>query len=87
MYLFFYMALRLNDFIAGNMHYEGHLKGRALNIRLFWGQIALALLEAIKGPKRVLNSGPTPINGPRNAYCPLQNHYVQRHINNRYINS
>ena len=31
MYLFFYMALRLNDFVAGNMHYKDHLMGWALN--------------------------------------------------------
>jgi hypothetical protein len=30
--------------------------------------------------------GPTPSNGPRNGYCPPQNHYVSRHINNRYMN-
>jgi hypothetical protein len=47
MYLFFYMALGLNDFEAGNIHYLGHLKGWALNSRLFWVQMALALLDAI----------------------------------------
>ncbi len=30
---------------------------------------------------------PPPSNGPCNGYCPPQNHYVPRHINNRYINS
>ncbi len=28
-----------------------------------------------------------PYHVPRNGYCPHQNHYVPRHINNRYINS
>ncbi len=31
--------------------------------------------------------GPTPSNGPCNGSCPPQNHYVPRHINNRYFNS
>ncbi len=31
--------------------------------------------------------GPTPSNAPRNGSCPSPNHYVPRHINNRYINS
>ncbi len=29
----------------------------------------------------------TPSNGPRNGYCPHQNHYFPRHINNMYFNS
>ena len=32
MYLFFYMALGRNDFEAGNVHYEGHLKGPPLQM-------------------------------------------------------
>ena len=86
MYLF-YMALGLNDFEVGNIHCVGHFKGWALNSQLFWVRMALAPLVAISGPKKVLNSGPTPSNGPRNGYCPPQNHYVPHHINNRYINS
>jgi hypothetical protein len=30
---------------------------------------------------------PTPSNAPRNGSCPPTNHYVPRHINNRYMNS
>jgi hypothetical protein len=37
-----------------------------------------------QGPKKSQFPGPTPSNGPRNGYCPLQNHYVPRHISNRY---
>ncbi len=40
-----------------------------------------------QGPKKSWFSGPTPFNSPRNGSCPHQNHYVPRHINNRYINS
>jgi hypothetical protein len=32
-------------------------------------------------------SGPTPSIGPQNSDCPHPNHYVPRHINNRYIHS
>ncbi len=53
----------------------------------FWAQMALAALIAISGPKKVSTLGPTPYNGPRNGYCPPQNHYVPRDNNNRYINS
>ncbi len=49
--------------------------------------MALASLIAFSGPKKVLNIGPTLSNGPHNGFCPLQNHYVLRHINTRYINS
>ncbi len=41
----------------------------------------------ISGPQKVSIFGPTASNSPRNGYCPHQNHYVLRHINNRYINS
>ncbi len=43
MYLF-YGAYRLNDFEAGNIHYEGHYKGWVLKSGLFW---------ALKWPKKV----------------------------------
>jgi hypothetical protein len=49
--------------------------------------MALASLVAITGPKKVSISGPTLSNGPRNEYCPHQNHNIPRHIHNRYINS
>ena len=52
------MALGLNDFEAGNIHYVGHLKGWALNSRLFWVQMALASLVAISGPKKSQSQGP-----------------------------
>jgi hypothetical protein len=63
------------------------LEGVGSEISTFWAQMALALLDAISGPKKVLISGPTPSNNPRYGYCPHQNHYIPRHINNRYINT
>ena len=57
MYLFFYMALGLNDFEAGNIHYEGHLKGWALNSRLFCGLKWQRAKRVPFGPKKVENSG------------------------------
>jgi hypothetical protein len=60
---------------------------RPSEISTFWAQMALALLDAISGPKKVLISGPTPSNDPRYGYCPHQNHYIPRHINNRYIDA
>ncbi len=87
MYLFFYMALGLNDFDASNIHYEGHWKGWALKSRLF-GPIWHSLHSvAISGPKKSRFQGPTPSYDPRNGYCLHQNLYVLRNINNRYINS
>ena len=53
MYLFLYMALGPNDFDAGNIHYKGHLKGWALNLRLF---LSLKWQQAKRvpfGPKKV----------------------------------
>jgi hypothetical protein len=38
-----------------------------------------------RAQKKSLFPGPTPSNAPRNGSS--QNHYVPRHINNRYINS
>jgi hypothetical protein len=55
--------------------------------KIFWAKMALASLVPISEPKKVLISGPTPSHGPCNEYCPHQNHYVPRHINNMYINS
>jgi hypothetical protein len=55
--------------------------------RFFFGQMALALLVAISGPKKSQCLGPTPSNTPRNGSCLPRNHYVLRHINNRYVNS
>ncbi len=40
-----------------------------------------------QGPKKSRFLVPTPSNAPRNGSCPPQNHYVPRHINNRYTNS
>jgi hypothetical protein len=50
MYLVFFMALILNDFEAGNIHYLGYYKGWSLKSRFFWAQMALATLVAISGP-------------------------------------
>jgi hypothetical protein len=43
--------------------------------------------RAISGPKKVSNSGPTPITGPRNAYFPPEIHYFPLHKKHRCINS
>jgi hypothetical protein len=42
-----------------------------------WREICITW--AISGPKKVLNSGPTPITGPRNAYFPPEIHYFLLH--------
>jgi hypothetical protein len=55
------MALGLNDFVGG------HWKGWALKSQFFQAQMALVLLVAISGPKKVLISGPTPSNRPCNT--------------------
>ena len=44
------------------------------NTRLFWAQMALAALVVISGPKKVSISGPTPSDGPRYGFPPIQNH-------------
>jgi hypothetical protein len=50
------MALRINDFEAGNIHYLCHYKGWALKSRLFWAQMALAalLLLPFQGPSLIM---------------------------------
>jgi hypothetical protein len=56
--------------------------------RLFGGQMALALLIAISGPKKVSIFRAHPLSMALGMdVAPNQNHYVPRHINNRYINS
>ncbi len=63
------------------------------NVPVFiWHLDLLILMQAnsLLGPLEGVGpeiSGPIPSNGPRNEYCLHQNHYVSRHINNRYINS
>ncbi len=60
--------------------------------RLFW---ALKWQQAKRvpfGPKKSVGTENRDFFGPwngneRNGCCPHQNNYVQRHINNRYINS
>ncbi len=49
-------------------------RGGPWKSRLFWVQLALALLVAISGPKKVLISGTTPSNCPRNGCSLHQNH-------------
>ncbi len=47
--------------------------------------MALASLVTISGPKKVTISSAHPFQC--NGSCTPQNHYVPRHINNRYSNS
>jgi hypothetical protein len=83
---FFYMGIAWTNLIwFGQSHYSGHSKGWALKSQFFQAQMALVLLVAISGPKKVLISGPTPSNSPCNLSCPHKNNYVLRHIHNRYI--
>ncbi len=68
------------------------LQIRALEWKTFLGpnaQMALALLGAISGPKKVSISRVHPFQCPCNGYYPPQNHYILHHIheNNRYIDS
>ncbi len=49
-------------------------------IFIFW-----ASLVNILGPKKSWFPGPTPSNAPCNGTCPHQNHYVPRHLYNKYI--
>ncbi len=73
-----------NAFDAGSIHYFGKWEGGwALEIEFFCEMATSLEAIAIWGTLR----GPTPSSGPRNEYCLHQNHYVPRHINNRYIKS
>jgi hypothetical protein len=47
MYLFFLYGTVRNGFEAGKIHYEGHWKGWALEIKTFW---ALKWLRAKREP-------------------------------------
>jgi hypothetical protein len=59
-----------------------------MDLLTFWAEMALALLVAISGPKKVsIFQGPSLSNGPRNWIFLHKNHYVPCHTNNRYINS
>jgi hypothetical protein len=45
-------------------------------------------IKTFLGPEMAVSkASATPSNGLYNAYCPHQNHYLPRHINNRYIYS
>jgi hypothetical protein len=69
----FFMELIFHGFKAGKSITRGIGRGGPWKSQLFWARFP----------------GPTPSNAPRNRSCPPQNHYVPRHINNRYryINS
>jgi hypothetical protein len=71
----------------GGNPFLGALEGVDPEIFTFLGQMALATLVAISGPKKVSISGPTPSNAPRYGLLPQPNPYVPPHINNRYNNS
>jgi len=75
-----------NPILSGPRRTELMILGQAIS-RLFRALMALAALVAISGPKKVLNSGPTPYNCPHNGCSSHQTHYVPRHKNNRCINS
>jgi hypothetical protein len=91
MYLFFIWRLALMIFMRANP-LLGPLEGVGPENIDFLGPnitkgIALASRVSISGPKKVPIFRATPSSGPR--ICPHQNHYVPRHIINRYryINS
>ncbi len=54
------------DLDGGEIYFSGRLKGWALKSRLFWAQMALAAIVAI--------SEPTPSNGSRYGFPPIQVH-------------
>jgi hypothetical protein len=71
-----------NAFDADSIHYWGKWEGVGPWKSSFFCEKKAPSLE-----NRTKNSGPTPSSGPCIEYCLHQNHYVLRHINNRYINS
>jgi hypothetical protein len=62
MYLFLYGAER-NDFDAGNIHHDGHWKGRALKSRLFWALKWQRAKRVTFGPKKVEAHPHRPLHG------------------------
>ncbi len=62
----------------------GALEGVGPN-RLFWAQMALALLVPFQGPKKSRFSGPTPSNAPSKDVEPLKTMKYKCHKNNWYI--
>ncbi len=83
MFLLFYMALGLINF--------DREKSITRAIRTGWPwkstQMALASLVAISGPKRVSIFRAHPFQWPSKWIFSHQNHFVPRHLNNRYINN
>ncbi len=73
LYLFFYVALGLNDFDAGKSITQTIGRGGPWNQDFF-------------GPWHG-NERSECYLGSCNRCCPHQNHYIPRQINNRYINS
>jgi hypothetical protein len=55
--------------------------------RLFWAQMALAMLVPFKGPKKFRFLGPSPLKCHSLWIVPPENHFVPPHINTRYINN
>ncbi len=51
----------------------------------FWREICITRASYRGGPKKVENSGPTPITGPSNAYFPPEIHYFPLHKKHRCI--
>jgi hypothetical protein len=66
MYLFFYMALGLNDFAGGKFLFLTRAIGRGgpWKFRFFWAQMVLASLDAISGPKKVSTFRAHPFQWP-----------------------
>jgi len=73
------MAWDVKWISSGQYALLGPFIGVGPEFSTFLGPNGTRFARAIPGPKKVSNSGPTPINGPRNAYCPLEIHYVPRH--------
>ena len=81
------MVLAPYDFAAGQRHYLGNWKKRALKISTFCGPNGSSLRSlSFQAPKKSQFSGPAPSNCLRNVLAPHQNHNSPRHIINRFIN-
>jgi hypothetical protein len=67
MYLFFYMALGINDFDG-----ENSLLGPSENLDFFGPKWHSLCLMPFQGPKKSQFSGPASSNGPRNELAPIK---------------
>ncbi len=87
-----YIKLPMYQFCYMSLGYAGKpllgpLEGVGPESQLFWAQMALALLVANSGPKKVLIFRAHPFHWPLKWIFLHQKHYVLGHISNRFINS